>query len=81
MASSTTPEIQRSSLTTAMLYLKTLPLDIDVLNFDFLDRPSVRSSIPEYDFALIGTKKSLFFRNGNPLRRNAILAQNLTPVE
>ena len=41
MAAATTPEIQRASLTTAMLYLKSLPLDIDVLNFDFLDPPSV----------------------------------------
>lgn len=41
MAPASVPEIQRSSLTTAVLYLKSLPLDIDVLAFDFLDRPSV----------------------------------------
>ena len=43
MAASAVPEIQRASLVTAMLYLKTLPLEIDVLNFDFLDPPSVSS--------------------------------------
>ena len=47
MAQASVPEIQRSSLTTAVLYLKSLPLDIDVLAFDFLDRPSVSpSSVP-----------------------------------
>ena len=42
MAEATVPEIQRTSLLTAVLYLKSLPLDIDVLHFDFLDAPSVR---------------------------------------
>ncbi|KAL4192929.1 hypothetical protein AMTRI_Chr06g196760 [Amborella trichopoda] len=37
----TVPEIQRSSLAGSVLYLKSLDLrDIDVLQFDFLDRPS-----------------------------------------
>ncbi|CAH9073998.1 unnamed protein product [Cuscuta epithymum] len=40
----TVPEIQRSSLAGAVLYLKSLDLpDLDVLNFDFLDPPSVES--------------------------------------
>eukprot|EP00983_Pelagomonas_calceolata_P130012 1161654-Pelagomonas_calceolata.AAC.5 len=34
-----TPEIQRTSLAGAVLYLKTLTLDVDVLSFDFLDKP------------------------------------------
>ena len=29
------PEIQRTSMATAVLYLKSLPLDIDVLAFDY----------------------------------------------
>nr|GMD95844.1 probable pre-mRNA-splicing factor ATP-dependent RNA helicase DEAH4 isoform X1 [Ipomoea batatas] len=40
----TVPEIQRSSLAGAVLYLKSLDLpDMDILNFDFLDPPSVES--------------------------------------
>lgn len=40
----TIPEIQRSSLATAVLHLKSLDLtDVDVLNFDFLDQPSRES--------------------------------------
>ncbi|CAH9071155.1 unnamed protein product [Cuscuta europaea] len=40
----TVPEIQRSSLAGAVLYLKSLDLpDLDVLNFDFLDPPLVES--------------------------------------
>ena len=35
------PEIMRTSLTSAVLALKALPLDIDVLTFDFLDQPKV----------------------------------------
>ncbi|OWM76194.1 probable pre-mRNA-splicing factor ATP-dependent RNA helicase DEAH4 [Punica granatum] len=37
----TIPEIQRSSLAGSVLYLKSMDLpDIDILKFDFLDRPS-----------------------------------------
>ncbi|XP_019158088.1 PREDICTED: probable pre-mRNA-splicing factor ATP-dependent RNA helicase DEAH4 isoform X1 [Ipomoea nil] len=40
----TVPEIQRSSLAGAVLYLKSLDLpDMDILNFDFLDPPSFES--------------------------------------
>lgn len=40
----TVPEIQRSSLAGSVLYLKSLDLpDIDILKFDFLDRPSYES--------------------------------------
>jgi hypothetical protein len=39
MPSATAPEIQRTSLVGAVLYLKSLPLDIDVLGFDYLDAP------------------------------------------
>ncbi|GLJ23329.1 hypothetical protein SUGI_0441370 [Cryptomeria japonica] len=40
----TIPEIQRSSLASAVLHLKSLDLpDIDVLKFDFLDQPSRES--------------------------------------
>ena len=35
------PEIQRTSLLTTVLSLKSLPLPVDVLAFDFLDAPSV----------------------------------------
>ncbi|GLI64430.1 hypothetical protein VaNZ11_007626 [Volvox africanus] len=40
MPNVTAPEIQRSSLVGAVLYLKSLQLDIDVLSFDFLDAPA-----------------------------------------
>ncbi len=35
----TPPEIQRTSLAGAVLQLKCMALDIDVLTFDFLDPP------------------------------------------
>ena len=37
----TAPEIQRTSLVSAVLYLKSLPLSLDVLGFDYLDAPAV----------------------------------------
>ena len=37
------PEIQRTSLLTTVLSLKSLPLPVDVLAFDFLDAPKVLS--------------------------------------
>lgn len=40
------PEIQRTALTTAVLHLKSMPLDIDVLHFDFLDAPPVSFPLP-----------------------------------
>ncbi|EIE25953.1 putative ATP-dependent RNA helicase [Coccomyxa subellipsoidea C-169] len=39
MSETTVPEIQRTNMLTAVLYLKSLPLDIDVLAFDYLDSP------------------------------------------
>ena len=42
MPNVTVPEIQRTSLLNAVLYLKSLPLDVDVLAFDYLDPPDVR---------------------------------------
>lgn len=41
MPAETLPEIQRTSMLTAVLFLKSLPLDIDVLAFDYLDHPGV----------------------------------------
>ena len=41
MPPETLPEIQRTSMLTAVLFLKSLPLDIDVLAFDYLDHPGV----------------------------------------
>jgi hypothetical protein len=41
MAAVTPPEILRSSLLSAVLQLKSLPLQVDVLSFDFLDKPTV----------------------------------------
>ncbi|EFJ40817.1 DEAH-box nuclear pre-mRNA splicing factor [Volvox carteri f. nagariensis] len=41
MPNVTAPEIQRSSLVGTVLYLKSLQLEVDVLNFDFLDPPAV----------------------------------------
>lgn len=35
------PEIQRTSLVSAVLYLKNLNLGIDVLGFNYLDPPEV----------------------------------------
>ena len=46
MPEATVPEIQRTSMLTAVLYLKTLPLDIDVLAFDYLDSPGVSARAP-----------------------------------
>ena len=44
MPTVTLPEIQRTSLVAAVLYLKSLRLlDIDVLAFDFLDPPEPES--------------------------------------
>ena len=43
MPNVTVPEIQRTSLLNAVLYLKSLPLDVDVLGFDYLDKPAVGS--------------------------------------
>ena len=41
MEEAAVPEIQRSSLLSAVLHLKSLPLNVDVLEFDFLDPPKV----------------------------------------
>ena len=41
MAPAAVPEIQRTSLASAVLWLKSLPLAVDVMRFDFLDRPEV----------------------------------------
>ena len=41
MAAEMVPEIRRTSLAAAVLALKALSLDIDVLSFDFLDQPEV----------------------------------------
>ena len=46
MPEATVPEIQRTSMAAAVLYLKSLPLDIDVLAFDYLDSPGVRCRAP-----------------------------------
>ena len=43
MPNVTVPEIQRTSLLTTVLSLKSLPLPVDVLAFDFLDAPKVLS--------------------------------------
>lgn len=37
------PEIQRASLVSTVLYLKTLNIGIDILRFKYLDAPEVRS--------------------------------------
>jgi HrpA-like RNA helicase len=44
MAEAVVPEVQRTNMLTAVLYLKGLPFDIDVLAFDYLDSPGVRPS-------------------------------------
>lgn len=41
MPTETVPEILRTSLQAAVLHLKTLPLDVDVLHFDYMDAPQV----------------------------------------
>ena len=66
MPAATVPEIQRTSMLTAVLYLKSLPLDVDVLAFDFLDPPTVRlagwsmgtlANCLHYDYAEHGSCK------------------------
>ena len=43
MPTTTVPEIQRTSLVGTVLYLKTLRLEgLDVLDFDFLDKPDLK---------------------------------------
>ena len=49
MPNVTTPEIQRTSLVNAVLHLKSLPLDVDVLQFDYLDPPKVGYPPPSID--------------------------------
>lgn len=45
MPAETVPEIQRTSMLAAVLYLKSLSrLDVDVLGFDYLDPPAVLHS-------------------------------------
>lgn len=46
MPDETLPEIQRTPLLGAVLHLKSLPLNIDVLTFDFVDPPA-RTSLEE----------------------------------
>ena len=41
MLPETVPEVLRTSLQAAVLHLKTLPLDVDVLHFDYMDAPKV----------------------------------------
>ena len=41
MPEETVPEIQRTSLASTVLNLKSLKMGIDVLKFDYLDRPQV----------------------------------------
>lgn len=41
MPAETVPEILRTSLQAAVLHLKTLPLEVDVLHFDYMDAPQV----------------------------------------
>ena len=61
MPSTTAPEIQRTSLVGAVLYLKSLPLDsIDVLGFDYVDPPEVRI----YDGFII---TNIYFCIGNSI--------------
>lgn len=43
MPDTTAPEIQRTSLLGTVLHLKSLPVDVDVLAFDFVDPPERRS--------------------------------------
>ena len=46
MPNTTAPEIQRTSLLGTVLHLKSLPMDVDVLSFDFVDPPA-RVSLEE----------------------------------
>ena len=48
MLAETVPEILRTSLQAAVLHLKTLPLNVDILHFDYMDAPKVqhRQSLP-----------------------------------
>lgn len=41
MLPETVPEVLRTSLQAAVLHLKTLPLDVDVLHFEYMDPPKV----------------------------------------
>lgn len=55
LLATTVPEIQRSSLTGAVLHLKSLDLpNLDILRFDFIDQPSSMSCCnPGYSFSSI----------------------------
>lgn len=41
MPAETVPEILRTSLQAAVLHLKAMPLNVDVLHFDWMDAPQV----------------------------------------
>lgn len=58
MAAATPPEILRTSLLAAVLQLKSLPLQVDVLEFDFLDRPTVPAPLSRSVLSLL--KQSRF---------------------
>ncbi len=55
LLATTVPEIQHSSLTGAVLHLKSLDLpNLDILRFDFIDQPSSMSCCnPGYSFSSI----------------------------
>jgi len=67
----TAPEIQRTSLVSATLYLKSLPLNIDVLGFDYLDSPAVSAaagnSVVEF---CLPSMRLCFAINASPLHRH-----------
>ena len=70
MPAATVPEIQRTSMLSAVLYLKSLPLDVDVLAFDFLDPPSVRCALyPSFHRGLAGARTRTCALVGGSQRR------------
>lgn len=81
----TAPEIQRTSLVSAVLYLKSLPLNIDVLGFDYLDSPAVSASccctlqsmqhpaLPTHMQRLLRSSFSLAERAGGGAARAALI--------
>lgn len=60
MEEAAVPEIQRSSLLSAVLHLKSLPLNVDVLEFDFLDPPKVSKQQPSFEIQHDQQKSTIY---------------------
>ena len=75
MPSASVPEIQRTSLLSAVLYLKSLPLAVDVLGFDYLDPPGVRRPAPARRLSLPRPRAHAQQASTAPVRRPLVFLE------